>query len=61
MDAQRKIKIMLTSFLKCAKYSPKASLGRMKIPLKEVMRGKKSLYYREVRSSESFRSLLAAV
>jgi len=41
MDSRRKIKIMLTSFYIYAKYRPKITLASRKIPLKEVMRGKK--------------------
>jgi hypothetical protein len=55
-----RIKIMLTSFSNCAKYSPKITFGSIKFPLKEVMRGRKSPQKREVRSQESFRSLLGA-
>jgi len=36
-----KRKIMLTSYFNCAKYRPKTTLASRKIPLKEVMRGKK--------------------
>jgi hypothetical protein len=55
------VKIVLTSFFKCVKDSPKTFLSRPKIPLKEVMRSKKSLCYQEVRSSEWFGFLPAAV
>jgi hypothetical protein len=60
MDSRRKIKIMLTSFPNCDKYRPKMNLRRAQNSLKEVMRGKKSPYYREVRSPEWLESLLVA-